>query len=219
MILVVEDEVNIRKLIKIFLQKEGYQIYEGRDGVEGFELLRQKKISLIITDLNMPNKDGFSMIKDIREISNIPIIILSAHDSIENQIKSYDLGAHAFLPKPFKGPLLVSLVKRFYPIDQVIIVGDLYLDKKKAIIKHNESVIDLSPREYDLLLYFVENQNILLSRDKLLDAVWGIDFCGTDRVVDNHIKKLRKKLGESRSYIETVISKGYKFGVNDEVKK
>ncbi len=218
MILVVEDEMNIRKLIKIFLQREGYSIIEGRDGVEGIELLKKNKVSLIISDINMPNKDGFHMLKEIREVSNIPIIILSAHDSLENQVNSYDLGAHAFLPKPFKGPLLVSLVKRFYPIDNNIKVGDLYINKKKGSIYHNEKKLDLRPREYDLLLYFIENRNILLSRGKLLDAVWGIDFSGTDRVVDNHIKKLRKKLGESRSYIETVISKGYKFGVKDEIK-
>ncbi len=219
MILVVEDEMNIRKLIKIFLQREGYRIMEGRDGVEGIEHLKKNKISLVITDINMPNKDGFCLLKEIREISDIPIIILSAHDSVENQINSYNLGAHAFLPKPFKGPLLVSLVKRFYPIDENILVGDLYINKKEGRICLDGVDLDLSPREYDLLLYFVENQNILLSREKLLDAVWGIDFCGTDRVVDNHIKKLRKKLGESRSYIETVISKGYKFGVKDEIKK
>ncbi len=218
MILVVEDEMNIRKLIKIFLQREGYQILEGRDGVEGVELLKRNKISLIISDINMPNKDGFNMLKEIRELSNIPIIILSAHDSVENQINSYNLGAHAFLPKPFKGPLLVSLVKRFYPIDSNIKVGDLLVNKKKGSIYHNEKKLDLSPKEYDLLLYFIENQNILMSREKLLNAVWGIDFCGTDRVVDNHIKKLRKKLGESRGYIETIISKGYKFGVEDEIK-
>lgn len=222
-ILIVEDEERMRKLIDAYLKKEGYKTLQAKDGVEAVRNFDSNKVTLIILDIMMPLMDGFSVCKYIRKNSNVPIIILTAKSEEDDKLLGYELGADDYVTKPFSPKVLVAkvkaLLKRYYPDDDSnetnikfdgVIINEL---SHEVTIDNNE--IYLSPKEYDLLLYFVKNKGIVLSRNKILDVVWGMDYYGDLRTVDTHIKRLREKLMDKAYLIATVRGSGYKL----EVKK
>nr|WP_307776406.1 response regulator transcription factor [uncultured Cetobacterium sp.] len=215
MILIVEDEENIRKLLKIILTSEGYEVDEAKDGEEAIEKFNvPNKYKLVLLDVMMPKVNGLEFIDYLREISNIPVIFLSALSDEKTQILAYKNGADGYITKPFSRDLLMSVINRFYEkITTPIIYGDLTLirNSRSVFIKNEE--IHLAAKEREILFYLEDNKGLVKNRNQILDAVWGYDFIGNDRVVDKQLAKLREKLGESSKYIKTIKSLGYKFEV------
>lgn len=214
-ILVVDDEELIRQVIKEYLTLEGYNVDEAVDGEDAVCKARDKDYSLIIMDIMMPKKDGYQACKEIKEIKNIPFIMLSARSEEYDKLIGFDLGIDDYVTKPFSPKELVARVKAVlkrsngeelkYRFDNLIID-----DMAHSVIVDNIEVY-LTPKEYDLLKYLVTNKNIALSREQLLTNIWGYDFYGDDRTIDTHIKTLRKNLGNYGKYIKTVRGIGYKF--------
>lgn len=213
MILIVEDEENIRKLIKIILTSEGYSVDEAKNGEEALEKFNTKNnYQMILLDIMMPKIDGLEFIKYVREISNIPVIFLSALSDERSQILAYKYGADGYIVKPFSRELLMSIVHRFHEKIKIpTIYNDLTLIRGSRTVTIKGEEIYLPAKERELLFYLEENKDIVKSRDQILDAIWGYDFLGNTRVVDKHMTKLREKLGECAKYIKTVKSLGYKF--------
>ncbi|MCT4620093.1 MAG: response regulator transcription factor [Marinisporobacter sp.] len=220
-ILVVEDESKMREFISLYLRKEGYEVIEACDGEKGLEKFNNNKIDLTILDVMMPKLDGFEVCKKIREHSKVPIIILTAIEEERDHIKGYEMGADDYITKPFKAKILIAKIKRLFERLREEIDKDVYtydklkidLEGRQVII--NGSKVKLAPKEFELLEYLVINKGIALTRNQILENVWGYDFEGETRVVDNHIKKLRSKLENYSRFIETVISVGYKFEVHE----
>lgn len=218
-ILVVDDEMNIRNVVKEYAEHEGFKVDEAGDGMEAVAKAKAQDYDIIIMDVMMPRLDGFSACKEIRKTKDTPIIILSARDDEYDQQHGFDLGIDDYVTKPFSPPLLIARIKavvsrrnssRGNVTDPMVFEGleinmsgrEVYVDGKRA---------NMTPKEYDLLFYLVKNRNIALTRDKLLEEVWGYDFFGDDRTVDTHIKMLRNSLGEYRKFIVTLRGMGYKF--------
>lgn len=219
-ILVIDDEYNIRKLISDFLVAEDYDIILAEDGEEGVEIFNSvDDIRLVIVDVMMPKKDGWMVCREIRENSDVPVIILTAREHETDEIFGLELGADEYITKPFKPKVLVARVKALLrrtetrEEQQTIVEGALEVDTVAHKVFHNSNELDLSPTEFNLLVYFVLNKGIALSRNKILDAVWGIDYFGGLRTVDTHIKRVRLKLGDDGKYIKTVRGMGYRFEV------
>lgn len=218
-VLVAEDEMRIRKLIKDYLENENYSVIEAEDGEDALKkFYLNSDINLVILDIMMPKKTGFEVLKEIREESDLPVLILTALGSSEDEIKGLELGADDYITKPFKYKVFIARVKaalrRIGEIDEdKYVIEGLLVDKKTYIAKLNGVDLKLSPREYELLLYLIENKNRALKRDNILDAVWGYDFYGDPRTIDTHIKLLRSKLGEVGNNIKTVRAVGYRFEV------
>ena len=219
-ILVVDDESRMRKLIRDFLEREGYQILEAADGVEAMDLFyADKNIDLIILDVMMPRMDGWQVCKEIRECSKVPIMMLTARAEEQNELKGFDLGADEYVAKPFSPKILVArvaaLLKRVKNVTEEVIMdaGGILINQAAHMVQIDGQVIDLSVKEFELLTYFVENQRIALSREKILNHVWNYDYFGDARTIDTHVKKLRSKLGEKGNYIKTIWGMGYKFEV------
>lgn len=218
-ILVVEDENRMREFIALFLRREGYNVIEAENGMIALEKFKSEDIDLIVLDIMMPIIDGFQVCSEIRKISQVPIIILTAIEEENQQVKGYEIGADDYVTKPFKINILMAKVKRI--IGKIDMesggnreeFGGLIIDFKGRSVEVDGETLKLAPKEYELLEYLIRNKNIALSREKILDNVWGYDFVGETRVVDNHIKKLRSKLGNYSKYIATVMSVGYKFEV------
>ncbi len=218
-ILVVEDESKIREFISLYLRHEGYKVVEADTGEAAIRKYEIEKIDLIVLDIMMPKLDGFEVCRRIREKSKLPIIILTAIEEEFKQIKGYELGADDYVTKPFKIKVLIAKIKRLLQrfkeeTDKRVIVHDEFkinLDGREVWI--DERQVKFAPKEFELLEYLILNRGIALSRSKILEQVWGYDFQGETRVVDNHIKKLRNKLEDHSEYIKTVISVGYKFEV------
>lgn len=214
-VLIVDDEWKIRKLIKDYLIKEEFLVDEAGDGEEGLDKFYSNNYDIIILDVMMPRIDGWSMCRKIREESNIPIIMLTARSEESDELFGFELEADEYITKPFNPKLLVARVKALLRRDgkigekNIIIIGEIVIDNTKREVRIGNEVLELTPKEYDLLHYFVENKNIALSREKILNTVWGWDYFGDPRTVDTHIKRLRKKLGGD--YIQTVRGFGYKF--------
>ncbi|MGY0372889.1 response regulator transcription factor [Clostridium sp. JNZ J1-5] len=221
-ILIAEDEERMRKLIRDYFKKENFQVLEASNGVEAMEILKNNKVDLVILDIMMPYMDGWTVCTNVRKTSNIPIIMLTAKGEEEDKLLGYELGADDYVTKPFSPKVLVAKGKA--------LLKRASIDKSKSgimnfhgleinEISHNVTIdgeeILLSPKEYDLLLYFAKNKGIALSRDTILDKVWGFDYYGGLRTVDTNIKRLREKLKDKADYIVTVRGSGYKF----EVKK
>lgn len=223
-ILVVDDEERIRKLIGAYLKKEGYEIIEAENGLQAFNIFKNSKIHLIILDVMMPVMDGWSLCTELRKTSNVPIIFLTAKGEDEDKLLGFELGTDHYISKPFNAKLLVakvkSLINRVYysepELKKELYFDGLHIDELSHNVYLNEAELYLSPKEYDLLLYFVANKGIVLSREKILDSIWGIDFYGDLRTVDTYIKRLREKLGEKAYLISTVRGTGYKFEVKNE---
>lgn len=218
-ILIVDDELKMRILIRDFLRKEGFETIEASNGVDALNLfLDDKDIDLIILDVMMPQMDGWEVCKKIRTYSQtIPILMLTAKDTNEDIIKGFQLGSDDYLTKPFHILILIERVKallRRTKNKENLIYGDLFINVLGRTVKVNDKVIDLSVKEYELLLYLVENKDIALTRDDIIQKVWNYDFLGDGRTIDTHIKTLRNKLGECGDYIKTVWGVGYKFEVS-----
>lgn len=221
-VLVVDDESRMRKLIKDFLTTKGYQTIEAEDGEKAIEIYEENrnKIKLILLDVMMPKLDGWSVLRKIRQESNVPVIMLTARGEEQDELFGFELGVDEYISKPFSPKILVARVeaifKRVYgDAKQIRDYGGISIDQEGRTVKVDDKPIDLSLREYELLKYLLDNENIALSRDKILNNVWNYDYYGDSRTIDSHIKKIRHKLGKKGKYIETVRGIGYKF----EIKK
>ncbi len=217
-ILVVDDESRIRKLIKDYLRRGGYEVIEASDGEEALEIFyKTKDISLIILDVMMPNLDGWEVLKEIRESSGVPIIMLTAKSEEEDELNGYSLGADEYVLKPFSPKVLVARVeavlRRSLGEETSIIENDgIRIDENAHEVTVDGKNVELSVREYDLLKYFMKNPGIALSREKILNSVWNYDYYGDARTIDTHVKKLRSKLLDKGDLIKTIWGVGYKFG-------
>lgn len=219
MVLLVEDTESIRKLVKTILNRENIELYEASNGLEALSALSSNShnFQLILMDIMMPEMDGIETTQAIREFSQIPIIFLTALSDERSQVLSYEAGADGYITKPFSKAILLSMVKRYLSKRKEIKKFphlELIESSKKVILDGVE--LSLATKENRLLFYLVENMGKVLTREQILNAIWGHDFFGTDRVVDNHIKKLRAKLGPCANYIKTVKLEGYLFEVTDE---
>ena len=221
-ILVVDDESRMRKLLKDFLSVKGYQILEAEDGEKAIEVFEENrnKIKLILLDVMMPKLDGWSVLRKIGQDSNLPVIMLTARGEEQDELFGFELGVDEYISKPFSPKILVArveaILKRTYGDTKEIKDYDgITIDQEGRTVKVDGKPIDLSLREYELLKYLLDNENIALSRDKILNNVWNYDYYGDSRTIDSHIKKIRHKLGKKGKYIETIRGIGYKF----EIKK
>ena len=221
-VLIVDDELRMRKLIKDFLSAKGYSILEAEDGEKALEVFKnnKNKISLILLDVMMPKLDGWSVLRQIRQDSKVPIIMLTARGEEQDELFGFELGVDEYISKPFSPKILVArveaILKRTNKSEKEVKDYDgIEIDKEGRTVKVDGKPVELSLREYELLVYLVENQGIALSRDKILNNVWNYDYYGDSRTIDSHIKKIRHKLGKKGKYIETIRGIGYKF----EVKK
>ena len=219
-ILVVDDESRMRKLVKDFLEREGFEVLEAGDGMEAMEIFyEEKEIALIILDVMMPKMDGWQVCREVRQSSKVPIIMLTARSEERDELQGFDLGIDEYISKPFSPKILVARVeavlRRTHGIDasSVMDAGGIEIDKSSHMVKIDCKEIDLSFKEFELLTYFVENQGIALSREKILNNVWNYDYFGDARTIDTHVKKLRNKLGDKGNYIKTIWGMGYKFEV------
>lgn len=214
-ILVVDDETLIRDVIKEYLLLEGYEVDEAIDGIEAVGKATNFDYSLIIMDIMMPHKDGYQACRDIKKIKDVPFIMLSARGEEYDKLIGFELGIDDYVTKPFSPKELVARVKavlkRVNSLDTIYKFGGLVIDDKAHDVLVDEEKIYLTPKEYELLKYFVTNKNIALSREQLLTNVWGYDFYGDDRTIDTHVKTLRKNLGNYGDFIKTVRGIGYKF--------
>ena len=219
-ILVVDDESRMRKLIKDFLAAKGYSILEAEDGEKALQVFEQnsEKISLILLDVMMPKLDGWSVLRQIRQSSKVPIIMLTARGEEQDELFGFELGVDEYISKPFSPKILVARVEAILKRTQgntkeIKKSGGIEIDKEGRTVTVDGKMLELSLREYELLVYLVENENIALSRDKILNNVWNYDYYGDSRTIDSHIKKIRHKLGKKGKYIKTIRGVGYKFEV------
>lgn len=219
-VLIVDDEVRMRKLIKDFLVQKGYSTIEAGDGEEAIEKFEENKnkIGIILLDVMMPKLDGWSVLRQIRQNSKVPIIMLTARGEEQDELFGFELGVDEYISKPFSPKILVArveaILKRVNQNDKdVKDYGGIEIDSDGRTVKVDGKQIELSLREYELLKYLVENSNIALSRDKILNNVWNYDYYGDSRTIDSHIKKIRHKLGKKGKYIQTMRGVGYKFEV------
>ena len=219
-ILVVDDESRMRKLVRDFLERAGFQVLEAGDGMEALDLFYEDQgISLIILDVMMPKMDGWEVCREIRKESKVPIIMLTARGEERDELNGFELGVDEYISKPFSPKILVARVNALLrrtsglSMEQTIAAGGIEIDKAAHIVKIDGNMIDLSFKEFELLTYFIENQGIALSREKILNNVWNYDYFGDARTIDTHVKKLRNKLGDKGEYIRTIWGMGYKFEV------
>ena len=219
-ILVVDDESRMRKLVKDFLTRAGYQVLEAGDGMEAMDLFYEDKdIALIILDVMMPKMDGWQVCREVREHSKVPIIMLTARSEERDELQGFELGVDEYISKPFSPKILVArvgaILRRINGTDMsdILDAGGIKIDKAAHSVMIDDKPIDLRYKEFELLTYFVENQGIALSREKILNNVWNYDYFGDARTIDTHVKKLRSKLGDKGEYIKTIWGMGYKFEV------
>ena len=222
-ILIVDDEARMRKLIKDFLEKKDFTILEAKDGEVALEIYREKKdsISLVILDVMMPKLDGWSVLRQIRQESDVPIIMLTARGEEQDELFGFELGVDEYISKPFSPKILVARVEAILKRGKIkendkntIIQSGIEIDDKARTVKVDGKNIEMSLREYELLRYLLDNNGIALSREKILNNVWNYDYYGDSRTIDSHIKKIRHKLGRKGKYIKTIRGIGYKFETN-----
>ena len=218
-ILVVDDEAKIREVIREYAEFSGYEVTEAEDGMSALGLCKLNDYDLIIMDIMMPKLDGFSACKEIKKIKDIPVIMLSARGEEYDKLFGFELGIDDYVVKPFSPKELMARINAILSrknaaanaTQGVMKFGGLEINIPARTVTVGGNKVDLTPKEYDLLFYLVENKNIALSRDKLLSDIWGYDFFGDDRTIDTHIKNLRNNLGPYRDYIVTLRGVGYKF--------
>lgn len=219
-VLIVDDESRMRKLIKDFLMQKNYKILEAGDGEEALRIFQEneEKISVILLDVMMPKLDGWSVLRQIRQTSKVPIIMLTARGEEQDELFGFELGVDEYISKPFSPKILVArveaLLKRTRAEENgTKDYGGIIIDSKGRTVTVDGKQIEMSLREYELLKYLVDNKGIALSRDKILNKVWNYDYYGDSRTIDSHIKKIRHKLGKKGKYIQTIRGIGYKFEV------
>lgn len=217
-ILVVDDEERMRKILKDFLSKAGYNVIEASDGIEALDkYYSNKDIQCILLDVMMPRMDGWDVCKQIRTDSKVPIIMLTARSDESDELLGFQLGVDEYISKPFSPKILVARVDAVLRrnsssnVQDVIELGGIYLNKSTHIVKIDSQEVEFSFKEFELLAYFLENNGIALSREKILNNVWNYDYYGEDRTIDTHVKKIRSKLGDKGNYIKTIWGIGYKF--------
>jgi len=222
-ILVVDDEPRMRKLVRDFLNKEGYSVTEACDGEEAYNIfLKSKDIALIIMDIMMPKMDGYEAAEEIRKLSKVPIILLTAKSEEKDELRGFSVGVDEYITKPFSPRVLVArvnaILRRTVQEESVqsMEAGGIFLDITAHQVTVDGNPVELSFKEFELLQFFMENQGIALSREKILNGVWNYDYFGDARTIDTHVKKLRAKLGEQGKYIHTIWAMGYKFEVTKE---
>ena len=220
-ILVVDDESRMRKLVRDFLEREGFLVLEAGDGMEAMDIFYENKdIALMILDVMMPKMDGWQVCREVRQSSKVPIIMLTARGEERDELQGFSLGVDEYISKPFSPKILVARVEALLRRTQkggpsdVLSAGGITVDKTAHLVKIDGKEIELSYKEFELLTYFVENQGIALSREKILNSVWNYDYFGDARTIDTHVKKLRSKMGDKGSYIKTIWGMGYKFEVD-----
>ncbi|MCI6654356.1 MAG: response regulator transcription factor [Clostridium sp.] len=218
-ILVVDDEARMRKLVKDFLIKSKFDVLEAGDGEEAVDQFYENKdVALIILDVMMPKMDGWEVVREIRKYSQVPIIMLTAKSDEKDELLGFELGVDEYISKPFSPKILVArveaILRRTNQLDDGDIeVGGIYINQSAHEVKIDGEPIELSFKEFELLTYFVTNQGVALSRERILNNVWNYDYFGDARTIDTHVKKLRSKLGKKGEYIKTIWGMGYKFEV------
>ena len=220
-ILVVDDESRMRKLVRDFLVKNNYEVLEAGDGEEALNLFYEiKDIALIILDVMMPKMDGWQVCREIRQYSKIPIIMLTARGGERDELLGFELGVDEYISKPFSPKILVAraeaILRRTNQLEtgSLLEAGGIVIDKAAHMATLDGKQMELSYKEFELLTYFMENQGIALSREKILNNVWNYDYFGDARTIDTHVKKLRSKMGDKGEYIKTIWGMGYKFEVD-----
>ena len=218
-ILMVDDEARMRKLVRDFLTNKGFKVIEAADGEEAVDIFfAQKDIALILLDVMMPKMDGWEVLKTIRKYSQVPVVLLTARSEERDELQGFSLGVDEYISKPFSPKILVArveaILRRSNAVSSdVLEVGGIRIDKAAHQVTIDGKEVDLSFKEFELLTYFVENEGIALSREKILNNVWNYDYFGDARTIDTHVKKLRSKMGAKGEYIKTVWGMGYKFEV------
>ncbi len=218
-ILVVDDEKLIRDVISEYLTLAGFKVIEAEDGMKAIEKFKTNHINLVIMDIMMPNMDGYTACKEIKKINEVPFIMLSARSEEYDKLIGFDLGIDDYVTKPFSPKELVARVKAILKRDNkdnMLTLAGIKIDDLAHVVYIDNKEIILTPKEYDLLKYLIENKNIALSREKLLSKIWGYDFYGDDRTIDTHIKTLRAHLGKYRNLIKTIRGMGYKIEYKEE---
>lgn len=216
-ILVVDDESRIRKIIRDFLVREGYVVCEAEDGEAALDIFcSNNDIDLIIMDVMMPKMDGWQLCKEVRKLSKVPILMLTAKGEEQDELKGFELGVDEYISKPFSPKILTArvnaLLRRTIGDDEEILdIAGITVNKIAHTVTIDGKEIDLSFKEFELLTYFMENRGIALSREKILNNVWNYDYYGDARTIDTHVKKLRSKMGEKGKFISTIWGMGYKF--------
>ncbi|MCB6416280.1 response regulator transcription factor [Dorea acetigenes] len=221
-ILVVDDESRMRKLVRDFLEREGFMVLEAEDGLDAMDKFYENKdIALVILDVMMPKMDGWMVCREIRQSSKVPIIMLTARSEERDELQGFELGVDEYISKPFSPKILVArvsaILRRVHGTgtEESMSAGGIEINKAAHIVKIDGQTVELSYKEFELLAYFVENQGIALSREKILNNVWNYDYFGDARTIDTHVKKLRNKMGDKGDYIKTVWGMGYKFEVTE----
>lgn len=219
-ILVVDDESRMRKLVHDFLAKKDFDVIEAGDGAEAIDIFFENKdIALVILDVMMPKMDGWQVCREIRSYSTVPIIMLTAKSDERDELLGFELGVDEYISKPFSPKILVARVEAIlrrtngFAADDILRAGEIEINKAAHEVLISGKNVELSYKEFELLTYFMENQGIALSREKILNSVWNYDYFGDARTIDTHVKKLRSKLGEKGDYIKTIWGMGYKFEV------
>ena len=219
-ILVVDDNKEIREIINILLSGEGYQVIEANDGLKALDQIMQHEFDLIILDVMMPKMDGWQVCREIRQYSKVPIIMLTAKSDEKDELQGFDLGVDEYITKPFSPKILVARVEAILrrsnvlAADDTMEAGGIELNKAAHEVLIDGKSVELSYKEFELLAYFMSNQGVALSRERILNNVWNYDYFGDARTIDTHVKKLRSKLGAKGEYIKTIWGMGYKFEVD-----
>ncbi len=213
-VLVVDDELRMRKLVADFLVREGYNILEADNGRTALDILSQEKVDLVILDVMMPEQDGWTVCREIRKKGNIPVIMLTAKGEEVDQLFAFEIGADEYVTKPFSPKVLTARVNALFrrlDRDKAAVYGGLEIDTTARQVSLDNQLLDLSPKEYELLTYLTENRGTALSRQQILNQVWNYDYFGDLRTVDTHINRLRTKLGDKSSLVQTIRGYGYRF--------
>lgn len=221
-ILIVDDEINIRRVVREYAEFEGYEVFEAENGMQAVDMVKSNDYDLIVMDIMMPKLDGFSTCKEIKKYKSIPVIMLSARGEEYDKLFGFELGIDDYVVKPFSPKELMARIKvalkrntsNETDVPEKIVYEGLEIDLAGREVYVDGQKASMTPKEYDLLFFLVKNKNLALTRDKLLEEVWGYDFFGDDRTVDTHIKMLRNSLGSYRKFIVTLRGMGYKFEYN-----